>query len=215
MRLALRLENGALGLAGERRVIKAHEVEALRDHKRLLEEARQEAETIVGSANEAYEAERQRGYQEGRQSGKGEIAERLVELAEQNAHLMAGLEAKVPEIVMSALRQILGEYDNFDLALQSVKHALKIFHKQTDVTLRVAPQHFAEMRAKVDELKAENESVTYLDVVADRDMAPGDCILETALGNVDAGIEAQLAVIERAMRNDMSSQSEAGGGAGG
>ena len=41
--------------------------------------------------------------------------------------------------------------------------------------------------------------VSFLDVSADPRMKPGDCILESELGVVDAGLETQLRALENAL----------------
>ena len=204
MRLAAQLKDGGLRLLPERRVVKAAEVQAIGDARALLDHAAAEAERIAAAAREAYEEAKRRGYEDGLAAGKDQLAEQLIGLSDRSARQIADLEAQIPEIVMSALRQILGTFDDTDLMIRSVRQALRMFHHQTELTVRVPPDRLEEVRARIDELRAESGASAYVGVVADRHLPAGGCVLESELGSVDASIEAQLAVLERAMRKELA-----------
>jgi type III secretion protein L len=207
MRLAAQLKDGGLRLVPERRVIKAAEVTAVRDARTLLDEAAAEADRIREAARAAYVEEKQRGYQDGLAEGHDKFAAELLELTAQGSRLISEFESELPEIVMSALRQILGGYDDTELVIQTVKQAMRMFRNQTDVTLRVPPDRLEDVTARIDEMRRDSgASSTYVNVVADRRLGPGGCVLESEFGSVDASIEAQLAVLERAMRKDLASR---------
>jgi type III secretion protein L len=209
MRLAAQLKDGGLQLLPERRVVKAAEVKAIVDARALLDAAAAEAERIRAAAREAYEQEKQRGYEDGHAAGKEQLAEELARLSAEGARLASDFEARIPEIVMSALRQILGTYDQTELVLRTVSQALRMFHHQTELTLRVPPDRVEEVRMRVGELRAGSGARADIAVAADRHLPPGGCVLESELGSVDASIETQLAVLERAMRKELAGRSPA------
>ena len=204
MRLAAQLKGGDLQLLPERRVVKAAEVQAIGDARAMLEDARREAERIREAAKDTYETERQRGYQDGQAAAKAELAAQLAELTTQAARVVSEFEAQLPETVISAVRQILGTFDDTDLVLMVVRQALHMFHNQTELTLRVPPDRLEDIRARVAELYVGGGSLAHVGVVADRRLTGGACVLESELGSVDASIEAQLAVLERAMRKELA-----------
>jgi type III secretion protein L len=72
------------------------------------------------------------------------------------------------------------------------------------VSVKVSPAQVEAVRARLDELKRGNESITFVDVVADQSVAPDRCVVESEFGSVDAGIEAQLAVLDRAIRAQLA-----------
>jgi type III secretion protein L len=207
MRLAAQLKDGGLRLLPEQRLLKAADVKAIADVRALLDQVAAEAERSREAAKEAYEEAKRQGYDDGLAAGKDQVAGRLVELSDQGAALVSDLEARIPEIVMSALRQILGTFDDTEVVIRTLRQALRMFRHQTDLTIRVPPDRFEEVRARIQELRADSGTGAYVEVVADRHLAAGGCVLESELGSVDAGIEAQLAVLERAMRRELAGRS--------
>lgn len=209
MRLAAQLKDGGLQLLPERRIVKAAEVKAIADVRALLDAAATESERIRAAAQEAYAAEKQRGYDDGLAAGKDELAAELTRLSTEGARLVSDFEDRIPEIVMSALRQILGSYDQTELVMQTVSQALRMFHHQTELKLRVPPDQLEAVRARVGELRARNGAGADIGVVADRHLPPGGCVLESELGSVDASIEAQLGVLARAMKKELAGRATA------
>lgn len=207
MYLAARLKDGGLRLLPERRVVKAAELAALADARGIVEDANMEAERIREAAHQAYLDEKQRGYEDGVASGGEKIAEELTELAAQGAQFVDRLEANMPDIISDAVRQILKHFDKTDLVVQTANQALRMFRKETAVSVKVAPAQLEVVQARIDELKQGNESITYIDVVADPRLAEDGCIVASEFGSVDASIEAQLAVLDRAIKAQL-----AGGG---
>ena len=61
------------------RVLRAADHAAWADAEQLLAQARAQADEIVGGAQAAFEAERERGYQEGRESALLDQAEKMIE----------------------------------------------------------------------------------------------------------------------------------------
>lgn len=204
MHLAARLKDGGLRLLKERRVVKAAEMDALADARGIVEDATMEAERIREAAHQAYLDEKQRGYDDGVASGEAKIALELADLAAQGARFVDRLEAKMPDIISDAVRQILGRFDNTDLVVLTANKALRMFRKETAVSVKVAPSELETVRARIDELKQGNESITYIDVVAEPRLPADGCIVESEFGSVDAGIEAQLAVLDRAIRAQLT-----------
>jgi len=204
MYLAARLKDGGLRLLKERRVVKAAEMDALADARGIVEDATMEAERIREAAHQTYLEEKQRGYDEGMATGEVKISEELTELAAQGARFVDRLEAKMPDIISDAVRQILGQFDNNDLVVQTANKALRMFRKETAVSVKVAPGELEIVRARVDELRQGNESITYIDVVADPRLPANGCIVESEFGSVDASIEAQLGALDRAIRAQLS-----------
>lgn len=204
MRFATQLKDRGLQVAPECRVLKAVDAKAISDARALLDDSQAEAERTREAAKQAYEDEKQRGYDDGLAAGADQIAQRLVELTAHGAEVIKDYETHVPDIVISALRQILGTYDDTELAVKTVKQALRMFHKQTDLTIRVPPDRLEAVRSRVGEFRIGGATTPYIEVVGDRDLPSGGCVVESEFGSVDASVDAQLAVLEQAMRKDMS-----------
>ena len=73
-----------------------------------------------------------------------------------------------------------------------VRAALDKLQSRDLCRIRVHPDHQSAVRRLLD-----RQSVTAAEVVADASLQPGDVVLESKRGDLDASIESQLAEIER------------------
>ena len=73
-----------------------------------------------------------------------------------------------------------------------VRAALDKLHSRDLCRIRVHPDHQSAVRRLLD-----RQNVTAAEVVADGALQPGDVVLESKRGDLDASIESQLAEIER------------------
>ncbi|MFZ1495285.1 MAG: HrpE/YscL family type III secretion apparatus protein [Candidatus Competibacter denitrificans] len=183
----------------DRRVIKAADYLAYAEAEAIIAAARLQAEAIQREAEQAYDAEKQRGYRDGHEEGKLETAEQIMDVLGATVEFYAGIEQRTGQIVMQMLRKILGQFDNETLTYQIVRNALTAVRAQKQVTLRVAPEQVEALKARMDTLLHGFPSIHFVDVVGDRRLNAGDCILETEIGVVDASIEVQLKALERSL----------------
>ncbi|MBK9953532.1 MAG: HrpE/YscL family type III secretion apparatus protein [Candidatus Competibacteraceae bacterium] len=182
-----------------RRVLKARDYLAYAEAEAIVEAARRQADALRVEAEQAYEAEKQRGYQDGHDEGKLETAEQIMDVLGSTVEFYAGIEQRTGQIVMQMARKILGEFDDETLTFRVVRNALAVVRNQKQITLRVAPEQVEALKARTDALLNGFPSIHFVDVVADRRLRAGDCILETEIGVVDASIEVQLKALERSL----------------
>jgi flagellum-specific ATP synthase len=76
-----------------------------------------------------------------------------------------------------------------------LRNALAIVAGQENVRIRVHPRDEKLMRAIVDNESGEGQAPEHADIIADRHLLRGGCLIETEFGVVDARVEKQLAVI--------------------
>ena len=175
-----------------------------------LEQARAEAERIIAEARaEASEIERtarERGMREARATAQAEVAH----LAEP---LLFQLAQTIEEV--AALRSDIAERGERDLVKLAIEIAKKIVHREvttdSEIALALArvtlsrlhnraeakvhlhPDDFAYVGKHADRLA--NGSA--IELVEDRAVGRGGCLVETEMGDTDARIEQQFAEIER------------------
>src|SRR5262245_336187 len=104
--LLLEKTNGRVDASGL--VLKRDELSSLLEATRLIEVAKAEDEAIRQQAIKDYEAEKQRGYEEGLEKGRAEMSEKMVEQMTQSARYFSNVEDTLIEVVMRALRRIIG-----------------------------------------------------------------------------------------------------------
>ncbi len=194
------LNPGDFQLAPDTRVIKAHEYAELQDAEKIIEAAQQQAEQIVQRANEVYEEQKKKGYEEGIQSARIDQADQMFKMVSRSVEYLAGLEGKLASILISGVRRILGEFDDQKMVISLVKNALQHVRHEKSVTVRVPPTQFTAVQAKTSEILADYRGVGFIDVVADERLKTGDCIIESELGVIDASIDIQLKALEQRIR---------------
>lgn len=196
-------------LAPDQKVIRARDYQAYLDAEALLAAARAEADRIVAAAREEFTAQQQLGYQQGLIEGRMEMAERMIDSVSRSVDYFSTMEGQIVEIVMKALRKILGEMDLRDRTVSTVRNALSLARHQSKVHVRVHPTEVQVVQERIQEITRPYPGVQFLDVVADARLDPGGCILESDVGVVDASIEVQLKAIEKSL---VKSVGEHGGG---
>lgn len=192
-------------LASDRRVVKATDVGTVRAAADILAAAEAEAARIREEAKAAFEAERQRGYAQGVAEGKMEIAAQKLDLVDASVSFMEGVEEKMADVVMKALRSFVVDIGDRKMVVQIVRKTMAaVIRTQKQVVLKVAPEMVATVTARVAEFRAAYPIIETLDVVADARLSGAACVLETEAGVADASVETQLAAIEKSLKRHIA-----------
>ena len=182
------------------RVLRAADYARLVEANDVLAAARERAAAMAAEAEKAYEERRQAGYEDGLMEGRMEQAEKMMETAMQAVEYIENIEETLVKVVTSAVRKIIGELDERERIVRVVRTALVSVRSQQKVLIRVCPADEPAVREALAAMIASAPGgVSFLDVSADPRMKPGDCILESELGVVDAGLETQLRALENAL----------------
>ncbi len=188
------------------RVLRAAEHAAWADADQLLAQARAQADAIVGGAQAAFEAERERGYQEGRESALLDQAEKMIETVGRTVEYFAGVENEMVELVMAAVRKVVDGFDDREKVMVVVRNALAVVRNQKQMTLRLNPAEVDTVREQINDLLAAYPGVGYLDILADGRLARGACILESEIGMVEASLEGQIQALRQAFQRTLGSR---------
>ena len=70
------------------------------------------------------------------------------------------------------------------------------------VRVRVHPDDLPAVTARRDGLAAHAPTASAIEVVADPEVGRAGCVVETAVGRVDARLDTQLAALERALTEE-------------
>lgn len=187
-------------------VVPAAEAAAWLEASALLEHARQEAAQLLGSARQQLEAERERGYQQGLEEARLELTERMIETASRTVELFASIEQRMVSLVMDAVRRLMADFSDTERVMAVVRSALSVLRNQRQLTLRIAPEHVEQVRARATELLEHFPGVGILDIVADPRLKLDATILESEIGLVEASIESQLQAIEQGFQKILGSR---------
>lgn len=84
-----------------------------------------------------------------------------------------------------------------EITLSLVREALELAAGAGRITLRLNPQDHALLSVKVQQLSGPIGALAPTDIVADPQVTPGGCIVNTEFGEIDQRLESQLARIEQ------------------
>ena len=192
-------------LASDRRVVKATDVATVRTAEEIIAAAEADAARIRAEAKAAFEAEKTRGYEKGLADGKMEIAQLKLEQVDSSVAFMEGVEQKMADVVMKALKSFVVEIGDRELVVQIVRKTMNaVIRTQRQVVLKVAPEMVETVRARIAEFRLAYPTVESFDVVEDPHLKGAACILETEAGVADASVETQLAAIEKSLKKHIA-----------
>src|SRR5688572_18934828 len=183
-------------------VVSAPVVDARAQAAALLAAARAEAAAARADADALREQARREGSEQGRAQAAAEAAALLAAARAEATRLLAA--ARPAAIVLAArmAEKIVGRGVALDAGVMAdiAGAALEACRPRGDwIRVRVHPDDLAAVTARRDALAARAPAAASLDLVADEAVGRHGCVIETALGQVDARLATQIAALERAL----------------
>jgi type III secretion protein L len=188
-------------LQPRRRIIPAAEAKAWIDGDTYREVAKRDAEALLAQARAVFEAERKRGIEAGLRAGAEAKAALLAEATARIDRDMAAAEQQFAAAVISTVERVLGSFDRQELLVRAAKHALTEMREARHLILRVAAEDAAAVERRLAEALGPGNSL--VEIQGDPLLAPGDAVLESELGFVSVGIDAQLAALRRGLGGEV------------
>ena len=186
-------------LAPDQVVLRSADYQAYLTANQLVELARERAQAIEQGARDVYEQQKALGWQAGVDEARTSQATLIQETLQQCNQYYRAVGQKMSDVVLHAVRKILKQYDNTELALSVTREALSLVSNQKQVILHVQPEQVSAVRERVSHILKDFPEVGYVDVVADARLDEGGCILETEIGIIDASVDGQLAALATAL----------------
>ena len=190
---------------------------------RIIDEANQEAQNILQVANQEREEihlnSSEQGNAEGYAAGLAQGLSQAEEIIQQAAKLKLQLdersmriykeaEIEIMEMVLDIARKVIGEEltQNSDLLISLIKKALDKCAYKEKLSIRVSEQDYDYVNKNKDRIVMLTEGINDLEILCDKALKAGSCIVETQAGEINSGITVQLNEIEKAfeylMRNE-------------
>lgn len=190
---------GALGLgvAPTDGVLRRADAGAMAEAGQIITRAREEAARIAQEAATAFEAEKQRGFDEGMAEAARQAAASRIE---DHAHLndaLDALESDVAELVLGSVKQVLRSFDDETLSREVVRSALAAMRSEKRAQLHVAPSAYHTVKAAMADLLTDYPEIELVDVITDPDLTPPNLRLESSLGVVDFSLDNALDDLRR------------------
>jgi type III secretion protein L len=190
-----RIDGRGVSASPDTRLIKAEEWAAFLGAAQITAEAQRCAVDQRRVTQEAFAAEKERGYEEGIQKSRREQAESMMETVLKSIEYLEGMEKSIAGLVGDALRKILDDIPPEERIVSVVRQALNLVRGQKKVTLVVAAEDADTLRSRMDEILARYASIDFIDIKADARLPSGSCLLQSAMGTIDAGMETQIQAV--------------------
>ena len=191
----------------------------------LLIVARLESEKMADAAKKQaellYEQKKQQGYQEGVSRLQDEILERRAQLEEefrkkeaeleQTAQMlqadyeaqMETLETDMVDVMIQVFHKVFNvQFDNKkQMLLHLIKDTMLGIDSGKNFVIRVAESNYKFIESHVADIKEKIGNDVTIDVVNDRNLEENDCMIETATGVYNCGIDMVLSNLEKDIRS--------------
>ncbi|HEX7314753.1 MAG TPA: type III secretion system stator protein SctL [Pyrinomonadaceae bacterium] len=181
-------------------VVKRPLVEARAEAARLLAEAEREAaDTRAGAQQEAREL-REAAYREGHETALTELNALLLEAHERRETALAEVERDLLRLAVRIAEKIIGREIETDPATLAdiVATALRNARQHETLVVRVHPANLPDVQSRREQIDPAGRA-RFIDFVPDPRVSRGGCIIESESGTVDAQLDTQLRVLERAL----------------
>lgn len=193
--------------------------EALSDQpeERLLMNAAEKARLIVEEAQSVAQQIKQDAYQQGYQEGldlaNSEMAKTVDAIltvagqaVEEKWNIIKTVEDEIVNLALEIAEKVIAEQVKLEpgIVTNIAKKALMVAAIHEHIQIRVNPEDLEVMRASKDNLMVTMDGIEKIEVIADRRVRQGGCILETNAGNVDARIQSQLSEIQQSIKGVVS-----------
>jgi type III secretion protein L len=183
-----------------RGIVKRPVVDARAEARRIIAEAEAHAASVRESAEASAVELREAAYKEGYESALSELNQHLLDAKESRDRALAEVELDVLRLSVKIAEKIIGrELESNDATVADiVAAALRNIRRQETLVLRINPTDMPLVQTHRDRLDPTGRA-RFLDLVADPRVARGGCIIEGPSGTVNAQLETQLNVLERAL----------------
>ena len=177
----------------------------------ILDEARDRADSVIAQARVEAERIRAAAYAEGREDATGKLeaagsalerraAEFEAEVERQIKESWTILEREVLKLSVEVAQKILRrEVESDEFVLTTVTDGLRQLRDKRDLKIRANPGDFRFLREHKEDLIASFDGIQSVDVIEDRRVDKGGCLIESTNGHLDGRIETQLKEVERAL----------------
>lgn len=176
-------------------ILKAKDMAQLDQARGLILAAEQQAEEIRQKAQEHYEAEKERGYQEGHRAAEEAALSRILSEQIYLDGKLNDLEADLADLIKSCVRKLVSTFDDFALAEAAATSALSKMRNEKQIQFYLPPglmEAFSEVSIRLEALFPETKAI---ELIEDATLEAPDIIVESRIGRIECGFGANIDAI--------------------
>ena len=191
------LTDSHLHFSSGKKVLTHAEYQHFHKSNRVIHVAKKRAGEIVEEARVNFEKEKQRGFDEGMMESKIEQSEQMLKMVDRTINYLSEVEDTMANILMSAVKKIIEDFDDKQLVTGLIKAALQHVRNEQQVTVRIPPSQFTYVKDQIAAILSEYKGIGFINPVSDPRMTQGHCIIESKIGVIDASIDVQMEALKR------------------
>lgn len=178
--------------------------EANEEAKRIIEEKYDEIEKLKKiELEEAYKAGFNKGYEEAKEITSDIIKEAQSikkALEDRQDSIYREAEEEIIELILDSVKKIIGDeiQQNKDIIISQIKIALEKCTYRDKVAIKVSSEDYPNVLVKKHIIESLVEGISELEIIEDKFLKKGDCIVDTPSGEVNSSIELQLEQLQKA-----------------
>lgn len=197
------IQGAKLHIAPGKKVIPAEEFSLVLEGKEVVEQAKKDAQEYREQVEKECELLKEKSKQEGFEEGLSLWTQKLHELESQIRKLDEEYSRKLAPIALKAAQKIVGKtFEMSDgLIFDIVANALKPVLSHKRVSIYVHKQDLSALESKKSALKALFEEIRSFSVSEKEDLQPGECIIETEGGIINATFKNQWSILEKVFKD--------------
>jgi len=165
-----------------------------------LSAAQSKADEIVQRAVDVQEQARVDGRAEGRLEVRQELLRAVTDMQATLQHWVLQTEPQLIDMVLRCVREIVKGTNSDSLVRDSIGRALTEMSTATDIRIQVHESQLASLRSEIDAFTEQYALEGSIRIEGTPALKPGDCIVESPLGNVDLRIETQLKFVDQTLK---------------
>ena len=193
---------------------------AQKESEKIIEDTRRETEKLLKKAHkEGYDAGYAEGKEQGIEDGKKKIekdlddtikeanakAQQTIQDAkEQTSEYFIRAEDEIAKVVMLAIEKILPQHflDAPQVILPVVREAINHVRDQKQIKVHVEPYSYDLILMARSEFQSMlSDGTAIIEIVSDDALKPGDCVIETPNGGVDARLSTQIGLMKKSIQS--------------
>lgn len=191
-----------LGIASDRRVLRAAEVPALQDAQQVLDELRalfaQEEVRVEEACAQARIDGLRQGLHEAEGRSRAVVAEELARLSQAHEVQRQRVQRDVARLALEVFQKMLGTLPPDEALARLATQAARELLPARTWRLQVHPSQMEALRAALLQLDPDDKAgLAQAEIVADAELGEGDCRLVTEFGTADASLATQVERLAR------------------
>lgn len=166
----------------------------------ILQQAEEEARAVREQARQLQKRGFAKGFDIGQRKAREEWTQQAVDEAVTALNALERQKKRLRDIVSLAVERVIGQTDRKAIFALALSNLSTLIQEVPLLTLRVhESDHGQAESALADMMSNPGLSSTKVKIVSDSQLGRGSCLFESDRGQIDAGLDTQLAAIRRAL----------------